>query len=296
MLEGEVSWIHRGVVTLVGLVGIAAIGLVDYRTGDDARLLGLYLGPISLIAWFAGASPAVLASMAAAAAWALANHFGAVSTASWQMIAFNIGSYFCSFLLVGGLIAVLRQRNRAARRMAATDAVTGLLNGRAFQVVLEHELARARRYGGRIAVAYIDLDDFKAVNDRCGHPAGDGVLRTAATIMRGELRASDMVARIGGDEFGVLMPEAPRDDVSTILERLRVTLRERMRAMDHGVTASIGAICFDEPPDDVAQLIAVADELMYQAKSAGKDRVVIAAAPRRHDTPTRPMRALLARG
>jgi diguanylate cyclase (GGDEF)-like protein/PAS domain S-box-containing protein len=152
--------------------------------------------------------------------------------------------------------------------MARTDELTGLPNRRAWNEELLREMSRAERYGTGLAVAMLDLDNFKAFNDEHGHPVGDELLREAGVEWRLTLRVSDFVARVGGEEFAVMLPGCPPVNASTILERLRAaTPREQ--------TCSAGVAEWDgkEEPD---ALMARADAALYEAKRRGRDQTVVA--------------------
>ena len=124
-----------------------------------------------------------------------------------------------------------------------------------------------------MTLAYIDLDNFKAVNDTLGHHGGDDVLRRTAAVIRQCIRASDVAARLGGDEFVVLLPETGQEVSGGVLERLRSQLAKAFDEAACPVTASVGAVSFAEPPREVDELVRQADAAMYAAKAAGKNRV-----------------------
>lgn len=144
---------------------------------------------------------------------------------------------------------------------------------RAFTEDLEAEIARARRYDHAFALAYVDLDDFKLVNDKMGHLGGDEVLRRAASVIRDNLRVTDRVARLGGDEFGILFPEASRDLVETAIEKVRARLAADPAAGGPRIEASIGVVTFPRPPASAEAAIRRADQLMYRVKQGGKNNV-----------------------
>src|SRR6266487_1236022 len=179
-----------------------------------------------------------------------------------------------ALVLVSEAVARLRLAHARERELARQDALTGGPNARAFYEVAGAEIARARRYIHPFSVAYLDLDDFKLVNDRLGHLAGDAVLRSVARALSGVLRSSDVVARLGGDEFVVLLPEAGAAPARLATEKLRGALADVVPAHGWRMTASIGVATFLVPPESVDQLLAAVDRLMYRAKQGGKNGVV----------------------
>jgi diguanylate cyclase (GGDEF)-like protein len=170
-------------------------------------------------------------------------------------------------------------------RQALVDGLTGLANRRQLEEELEAELARAERLGGSTALVFADLDDFKAVNDRHGHPAGDAVLCAFAELLRESVREIDTAARFGGEEFTLLLPGTDAAGAANAAERVRVALAERVIVTPGGaairITASFG-VATSPPSQSVEELIAAADTALYVAKHAGKNRVEAAQLPLAH--------------
>jgi diguanylate cyclase (GGDEF)-like protein len=167
------------------------------------------------------------------------------------------------------------------QHLADHDALTGLFNRRRFEEELEREVASARRYGTRGAVMVLDLDHFKYVNDSLGHAAGDELIVSVANALRARLRATDLLCRMGGDEFAVILPRADeheaRQTAESVLGAVRVESDRAHRGRTWQVTASIGIALFGGSDDefDAEQLLAAADIAMYDAKAAGRDRVAV---------------------
>lgn len=162
------------------------------------------------------------------------------------------------------------------KEFARTDMLTGLANRRAFYEALQMERARAARYGRPITLAYVDLDNFKRVNDTLGHAVGDELLARVADLLRQTLRASDTVGRLGGDEFALLLPETSAQAAEILLHKLASVLTDAMQTKKWPVTFSIGAAAFLGDPTPVEEMIRTADELMYSVKKSGKNRISVA--------------------
>ncbi|MCA9797779.1 MAG: GGDEF domain-containing protein, partial [Candidatus Eremiobacteraeota bacterium] len=175
------------------------------------------------------------------------------------------------FLIVNHLVGRVRQELIRVRELSQRDPLTGATNRRYFGELAEVELARLARNGRPLSLAYIDLDNFKTVNDSMGHEAGDQVLTTVVRLMRENLRRPDVVARIGGDEFLLMMPETGLSQAQSVLQRLLEACRTKMEENGWPIGMSIGAITTDQPAE-LEDLIRGADAQMYISKQSGKNR------------------------
>jgi diguanylate cyclase (GGDEF)-like protein len=167
------------------------------------------------------------------------------------------------------------RRFREARQMADLDALTGLHNRRFFHETLAREVARAHRYGRRLALVVFDLDDFKAINDRIGHLAGDAVLAEVAERVRSVVRSADIACRVGGDEFGIILPESTLADAEQLSRRMQQAVAARPIADIGKLELSAGAAEL-QAEDDGDTFFKRADDALYQAKESGKAEVVAA--------------------
>jgi diguanylate cyclase (GGDEF)-like protein len=165
------------------------------------------------------------------------------------------------------------KRFREARQLADLDALTGLHNRRYFHETLAREVARAHRYNRQLALIVLDLDDFKAINDRIGHLAGDAVLAESAERVRDVVRSADIACRVGGDEFAVIMPESTLTDSDQLYRRLQAAVSARPIGQAGRLSFSAG-IAELKPEDDPTVFFERSDEALYRAKERGKAQVV----------------------
>jgi diguanylate cyclase (GGDEF)-like protein len=257
----EVLWVGRG-IDGVYLISVAVMGLAVAR--PDIRDDGLGAAAVARL------SPAQLIVLTIAVLIAPALLVAQVIEGEVRSgLSIAIGAATMFLLVVTRMAQLLRQAERTSwqiRELSRRDELTGLPNRRAWVDELPRVLEEARRDGLPVSIAMLDLDHFKAYNDRYGHPAGDRLLKSAAAAWHGVLRRSDMLARYGGEEFIVLLPGVDIGHAAATLERLKDVTPE-------GETFSAGVAAWDgaETSDD---LIARTDEALYCAKGAGRDRVV----------------------
>jgi len=168
---------------------------------------------------------------------------------------------------------IIKKEATREKLSARTDSLTGLANALFFYEILNHEMERARRYNNHFSIAYIDLDNFKDVNDKYGHLIGDELLHKIAVLLKQNIRNIDTAARLGGDEFVIFMPETPTIKGRAVIERFNKIFLGEMAKNDWPVTMSTGIVSFSQIPSTADIIISKADELMYIAKNKGKNRI-----------------------
>lgn len=250
---------------------LALIVWVDAITAYDLTLTAAYLLPVLLVAWAGNKRAGVVIATSASVAWGAADllsghHFGRPFFFFWA-----IAVRFASFTIFVLMLSELKRALARERALARTDALTGLGNRMAFYEKLAEEIDRSRRYARDFSVAYLDCDNFKEVNDTWGHETGDALLRSIGNTLRKELRSSDFAGRLGGDEFGVVLPEATADAAASAVQLVRCRLLETMQKGGWPVTFSIGICSYRAPTGDANSVLREVDALMYEAKRAGKN-------------------------
>jgi diguanylate cyclase (GGDEF)-like protein len=255
---------------VIGFVLIGGVGILDFQAGYEFRFSLLYLIPISLVTWLTGRRLGIVASLASALV-RLISEAAAGNPYSQQLINTLIG--LSIFVIITLLLSALRKALEHERELAQTDYLTGAMNSRSFFDLIQTEINRVQRYEHPFTIAYIDIDNFKTVNDRLGHTTGDQVLRAVVNQARAHMRKTDVVARLGGDEFALLLPETDPESAQVVLSKIRNGRLVGMQQSKWPVTFSIGVLtCIDAPPTP-DELFRMVDELMYSVKRGSKNAI-----------------------
>jgi diguanylate cyclase (GGDEF)-like protein len=257
-------------VVVIGVLLIAIVTVADYLTGPELRFYIFYWPSIAMVSWYVGRRWGFFAVALSALGSALANGPEWLAVRPY-VLWWNTTANVASFALLAYMISQLRALVDWEREVARTDFVTGLPNTRSFYEALGVELSRNRRTRTAVTLAYLDIDDFKQVNDRFGHDAGDRALREIAQTIRGNLRDPDLLARLGGDEFAILLPATDRVEAQAVLGRLQAKLHEGGAAKRWRTSFSLGAVTCANGACGADDLIRAADNLMYEVKQEGKN-------------------------
>lgn len=262
------------VTQLFCAVFLLFLGWLDLITGDYS-LIVLYLIPVSLTAWFVSKRSGLAFCLFAVIVRFIADEGYHDPTSSHSVLHYwNELIEFLFLLMMSLLFSALKKNLENEKELARRDPLTNTLNRRSFFDLAEHEINRSQRYGLPLTVAYIDIDNFKVVNDQLGHQTGDELLIAVVTTIRLHIRSSDVLARFGGDEFVVLLPDTPGDAGLMLLNKIHANLDQAMAGKEWPVSFSIGAATYCKVFPTVDELIRSADELMYVVKHGGKNRLI----------------------
>ena len=254
---------------LLGVAWTALFGLLDILTPVEASFSFLYLFPIGFVTWFGGKSAGIIISMVCATLLSIHNFVDISIISIW-----NILSTYAVFSIFSVMLSKIHKMWLNERALSQKDPLTGMMNIRAFSELVEYEILLLKRKGSPFSIAYLDLDNFKIVNDRYGHKRGDELLKSVAINIVENLRKTDVVARVGGDEFAIFLPATDHDTVKVVMEKVRERLNNTLIESElRETTFSIGVLTCSSGESDLDELISIADSLMYEVKNNGKNNV-----------------------
>lgn len=247
-----------------------AIGAIDYFTIYKLSFSIFYIVPILIVARSFRIKGAVLSALFCTFIWLIVDLLSEKNAYRHPLVPyFNAVTRLGFYLTIGYFFTNWLSETQVSR----TDSLTGLFNRRGFYEFAHLEVIRCQRYKHPISIAYLDLDDFKLVNDQLGHLMGDRLLKTIAKTIKKTMRTTDFVARLGGDEFAILMPETTAASAKIPLSRLQGALRILEKNVWPG-TCSIGIATFVQAPPSLDEMIKAVDVLMYSGKKEGKNKIV----------------------
>lgn len=271
----DVFFIRRSKAVLAVIASFITIilGIIDYLSGIEVSFSVTYLIPILFSSWYINKNTAFFISLLSAISWLVADLTAGHEYSHSAIPFWNSFARLTFFLIVAFLLSKLRIQLLEEERLADTDPLTELANRRSFLERARFELERCKRYKHPFTIAYIDLDNFKSINDDFGHEVGDNLLCTVADTMRENVRQTDIISRLGGDEFAVLFSETGGGSAKEAVYKVHINLQEAMKKNDWPVTFSIGVVSFNEPIEHIRDMIKLSDDLMYKVKKSGKNKI-----------------------
>jgi len=256
-------------LTLFGFLLVLAIGVLDTLSSYDISISVLYLLPIILIAWYEGGFSAALTSIYSAITWATSDLVSGHIYSHMTVRIWNTLMVLGMFLIVAYSITTVKKLFIKEREHADTDDLTGLANIKFFYEQARIEISRSSIYKRPLTLAYIDIDNLRHINDTLGHIAGDYLLHEAAQVIRSTLRPTDIISRLGGAKFAVLMPETNNENAMVIMNKVQEHLLDVVKKNGWLVTFSTGVVTCDGPTYTLDELIAKAEALMNAARETG---------------------------
>ncbi len=271
-MKDYLNSLPKPLVITLGVIILGMVGVIDYLTGPNFSLSILYLIPVLLVSWYAGRLPGIAISVACALTWLVASLLAKNYHEYPVVLYWNDMMELAFFLTVTILITALKSSLQREMVLAKTDYLTKLPNRRCFFEFSEKELGRSLRYRHPLTIIYLDIDNFKTVNDTMGHSAGNDLLCLVAGTLSRNIRSTDMVARLGGDELALLLPESDAESARNVVRKVMNSLKGALKD-DWPVTFSVGMVTYMLPPASVDEMVKKADNLMYAVKLAGKGAV-----------------------
>lgn len=249
------------------------IGFLDKITGFELSFSIFYIAPIAMASWYGGRKLGLFLCVFSAVIWFTVDLISAHEYSHKAIPIWNAFVRLGFFIVISLLLARIKNTLKIEQEMADTDGLTALLNGRAFRESLTRLLDFCRRIKRPITLAYIDLDNFKKVNDTFGHTEGDRVLRVVGSGLARSVRSTDIVGRLGGDEFAVALPDTNKVQARTVIEKMHLQLMKEIGLHNWPIGFSIGVISFAPPPSSADEAIRQVDNLMYRVKKSGKNNI-----------------------
>ncbi len=251
---------------------VLLVATMDHLTPQALTLSLLYVVPLLLAAWFTGERCGAVIAILCAALW-MGTEMPHHQAGSSLLLYWNMAMRLGIFLTINHLLGALKGAYDREKCLARTDVLTGITNRRYFTELLQAEVLRCRRYRYPLTVAYIDVDNFKAVNDQYGHGTGDLLLNLIAQAMNTQVRSIDVVGRLGGDEFAIMLPQTGPKQAQIVLPRVQQKLMQIVEQHGWPISFSIGVATFIRLPRTAKELVSQADYLMYNVKTRGKNRI-----------------------
>jgi len=266
---------NRTITFVIWVCVISAIFIIltSLFIGSIRMLEPLLILPIIVLSWYGGKSAGFTLAALIVSTTLLIDTVALVYPFYSLDTVIHVVSRIIAYFLTAVLVINFRNVHNEEFAMASTDNLTGLLNSRSFSVELANEIFRSIRYKHIFSLSYIDIDNFKEVNDTFGHQEGDKLLNVVSKCLTSSLRKTDIIARLGGDEFAVIFPETGQQEVKKAFAKAKKSLDNRMKSKKWNVTFSVGIVTFEHLPVDVKEAINIADELMYSVKNHKKNDV-----------------------
>jgi len=278
MTEKIIEWLEgrsERAITFMGIVLVFACGVIDVKTGKEIHLLYFYLIPVLLVSWFVNGKVGAWVAVLSVVTSVVADRVGGYGYSSIWLAFGDLVLRTGPLIFIGVALSRLRAEFQSVAELANRDFLTGLPNGRAFYSRAAREIDRA--FGLEpLALACFDIEGFRWINHRYGYDSGDQILCTIAQTIRNHAPRPELVGRIGGTAFAVLLPNTDGEGASFIVERIRMALLEQRRSHAHPLTFYVSAIACTKAPRSVAELMHEVESRLRRMRGSNEDTVEIA--------------------
>jgi len=258
-------------VIAAGLLLTIAIGVIDFLISNKVSFSIFYVFPVIFVTWYLGFVIGTVFSFFSACLWFFDEYLSRSDCSIPVLILlWNSLVRFSFFIIISYILYQFKKEKEFAR----LDHLTNIPNRFCFHESMNRELSRSERYGHPLTLVYMDVDNFKTINDTFGHETGDSLLITVSNTIMKNLRLTDSVSRLGGDEFAILLIETDEKEAPVILKKLKNELMYAMNKEGWPVSFSFGAVTFNQFNLKANEMLKIVDQSMYEAKNAGKNKII----------------------
>ena len=260
-------------ILLLALIAVIVISIADYFTGYELSFSTFYLIPILMIVWFKGAWKAIIIAITGSVVWfyvdiASGHHYSHPLILLW-----NVVLKIILFTIIAILFGKAKKEIELEKKLSRLDILTGLDNKMSFMEKARNEKNRSLRFKRPFTIAYIDIDNFKQLNDTFGHSKGDILLQDLGSAIWENMRVYDIAARLGGDEFIIFLPETNKEQAQEAVNRIKTCVEKILCRHLSCLTLSMGVVTVTNPAYPVEEIIKIADDLMYLVKNDCKNGI-----------------------
>lgn len=260
-------------ILLIALIAVIIISIADYFTGYKLSFSIFYLIPILMIVWFRGAWKAMIIAIIGSVAWFYVDIASGHSYSYPLILLWNVVLKIILFTIIAILFGKAKKEIELEKKLSRLDILTGLDNKRFFMEKAKNEKNRSLRFKRPFTIAYMDIDNFKQLNDVFGHGKGDILLQDLGKIIKKNIRTYDIAARLGGDEFVILFPETDKKQAQEAVNKIKTCVEEVLRKHMDSLTLSIGVVTVTESTHNIEGILKIADDLMYSVKNNSKNGI-----------------------
>jgi len=259
----------------ISFLTVILLGSIDFITGYELSFSVFYLAPVSLSVWYVDKNSGIFLSFFSAAVWLVVDHASGHLYSRQIILFWNALVRLGFFLVTTHLLITVKSHILNEELLSRSDSLTGLMNERAFKENYNRIALMAKRYNHPMALGYLDLDNFKMVNDSLGHSAGNRLLQYVAEVLTSSVRGTDFTARMGGDEFALLLPETSYEGAERLFDKIHRKLNVDSGHIEIPVSFSIGVSIFRHDIPEYDDALKEVDSLMYEVKRSGKNNIIL---------------------